>query len=642
MSGVESFNMENTGNDYNNDEEMVKCFVNYTQAGKTQEVVRVTHESLEKEEKKDENLVIYLTQSNNLPVTIQTRLRIAKSAISNIIPKKNITFAKQLAKQDIENESRCVVDFYHTDKRNMILDMLKVHKAKWSNVIVIIDEIDQGNLEGRLNFVDEIDTILNGKFKLFLVTATIAKLAQQIASTRSYNPNGFVDRMMNTAVTRLYTVNVSINYVGMKYFIDNPDLIQTITYPMQGSRTNREYTIMKKNCVIDYVKDIPEEKKKMTMVVHSTYQQDHEDLIIKLLEEDHYTVGMALNGCISSTKKKFWYKNKNTGVIESVVLDEKKLFDIIKKGNLVYENSETEDGDVLTLGELSYHHLYQAVLKHKNDNEFHDSLSRKDKDIINGLRNYIQTTNMINFRLFPRERKIVVAAGMYASRGITIQSKNTKFIFSSFVMTETASKYDRGAADCQRIGRSLGYYKQEYEQIRPLMIATKTILENARANAVIVDEKKNDYYVVSGELMKLSDIVTKPEWKNAKKQAREEFDEIDQANAPPVDEANLDTVDFDVNDPAFVEKIRNHYRKPGNSVIKKMLTILKQEEYIISTDEMYLKMRALRYTSSKSAMISNLQRGLGNNNTYSGYWKISLNNQHDYVYMPRPVKNVTN
>lgn len=557
-------------------------FINaLTQSGKTRYFINLIDSNIDKE---NTNLVIVITQSNNISVRDQTIKRIKKSNIINTIPDEKILISKEFINVKKSDKSYCVVDFFHSRNIQNILSTLPRLDNMWDNIILVIDEIDQGNLKGRLDFIESFNNIVGNNFKLIIVTATGAKLCttfpDEDTQNADYRNGGTVYNMMHRSVCSLHTISIGSNYTGLDYFLDNPSSYECIIGNLSDKIRN----------------SIPSQKKKLTLVVNSIYQKDHDNIIRDLIETDVYTMGIALDGSASSTKRNIYYK-KTDNTIATFIINEADIFKSIKNSRLRYYDPIDDRWFLIREEDVSVQHIYQAIIQ-KESETYYSLISGKDKNIINSLRTYLAITNKIPIDEFPQERNIIVAAGLYASRGITIQSKEAMFIFSSFVFLSTLKSEDKGADDYQKIGRMTGYYKEEYNVIKPVLLASNKILSSARANANLVEEKRNISYVHTGEFQKLSEIISQSDWdnslsscknyiKNASKSAR-----IEVPAPEPENEENILNVDNSQTKDAILNKIagliikwRKSLRQENKSTISQIYYAVFKSEDGITEDE---------------------------------------------------------
>lgn len=221
---------------------LVTLIGNFTQAGKTKKTTEVLYDRMDKENPSD-NFIFYMTQANNVSVADQTKGRLrGDSAITSVIPKSRILLVKELLeKKEKDIRKGCiVVDYYHERNREYIKELFENYGNYWNNITLVIDEADQGDrigIDKRLEFIDEIDRLLNKPFHVILVTATSANLCNNIAdigtkNDNRYKPEGIVKRILHENVTKVIIPDVGEEYVDIQWFLENTEeRLEKITYP---------------------------------------------------------------------------------------------------------------------------------------------------------------------------------------------------------------------------------------------------------------------------------------------------------------------------------------------------------------------------------------------------------------------------
>jgi hypothetical protein len=83
---------------------------------------------------------------------------------------------------------------------------------------------------------------------------------------------------------------------------------------------------------------------------------------------------------------------------------------------------------------------------------------------------------------YPQEPQVTIIGGMMMNRGLTIQEAPLGFVCTSFLFLGTSDKTQAGAPNTQRVGRAFGRLRSCFEEDPPVLLGTKDIMTDARAN----------------------------------------------------------------------------------------------------------------------------------------------------------------
>lgn len=599
--------------------EIVAFVIGFCQSGKTGKSIDVM---LTKVVPNAVNYVCFLTQSGNSSIEKQTVDRLMGCEnVTNIF--KNIGNYKEVS--NIVGNT-IIVGHYITYVRDKMLALLRKDINRVGNIIIIIDEVDQGesaisSIDGRLEFIDYVgDTAreYNKRINIILMTASAAFLCKKINETNYQGTNnGIVQRMKEEEITGIYKAPVGDIYAGTEYFLNKPENIKYF-YQLEKDTNQKpaQYAIELNNVVVNQAKLIPEEKRKYTLFAANHLISGHIDLAEKLIREGLYNVALTFNSDGKPGSRKMFYKSTVTNETKFLEIPEKAIFDSIKKEKISVRNLSNDDGRkvVLENRDVTVQHIYQAII----GAEFPD-MKREDRLIINRLRIFLLRDATLKNRLtltdFPSVKNVRFAfvAGHLVGRGITIQNKNARFLFTSFVITTKSGKEkNEGSYNYQRFGRMFGYYADFFDKTNPFIICGVNSFADSIANNDIVE----DIIPEDGVLYKIGDIVSSRTFANARKRAlrkikesktkKEEVKKEEDVASPSV-KKNDDT-DYSYGeeefDPIEVKRIQSVYQR--STIVKSFVNVLMRYEHAIALKTLH---EESRYIGDSKAFMSNIFNG---------------------------------
>jgi hypothetical protein len=465
----------------------ISLIAGYMQSGKTKKTFNVINKKVK--EASGNTLVLFITQFNNSLVANQTFQRsISDKDITDVFDKENILKCENIKTKDfVIGENVMIVGFWHS--RNMKSMLKAVRQNTWFNILIVIDEADQGGNEGfkgRMKFIDSVYRNNNGFIKIIFITATIVNL--------SFEMENFITK------NRKYNYVKTIRFISSFdspiefYFVDPPkDYIS----PMWLIENAWEELILTEedldDSIINYISKFPIEKKKLTLYIASVVKDDHDLSSFSLLEKEDYNVCVIMN---SNNPGKYVVKYKNTkGEIKDWIFNFAKM------------NKYADEG------------LFEPVINSRNDytlSHILHSIIYKKKDITcDGVekKKLLKMTKYINIIKpsdFPEDPITAIIAGIIAGRGISIQNQAINFVCSSYIFIETYSNSQAGAINAQKIGRACGLlleYINKSNTTPTLLTSKKAMIETlASMEAIKFAKNKNN--------VSLGDLVSKDEWKN--------------------------------------------------------------------------------------------------------------------------------
>lgn len=251
-------------------------------------------------------------------------------------------------------------------------------------------------------------------------------------------------------------------------------------------------------------------------------------MIKDLIRDNTYNTGIELN----ATCGKGWtlyYISADDGTIKKWEIPAKKLSCDAKQGK-IFTVKNRKRVDILKKSDISIYRVFQAVMKNEEDMDFKNSISADNWKKIFKIQEYM-FTNCNMPEDIPEQKRTVYVAGMFASRGMTIMNKETGFVMTSAVITETGTN-NYGGNDYQRLGRVCGYLRSIYQERKMKLIASTAILRNSIANTTLIREKAAANL---NSLIRLKDFMTYQDWRYAKDDATRQVKNINAVVNIPVE-----------------------------------------------------------------------------------------------------------
>lgn len=467
---------------------------------------------------KELSLVLFITQANCTTSAFQIIQRakldtkLSEQYGNNIIRSKE---ALAHISKDGGNNSLMVVDYWNTKNTQVMLTILR--EKSWKRIIVVFDEADQGGTKGtisRLEFCKMVEDSIERHvedFKIVFITATIANLSKSIlkaSSVLKLPATSVISKIVNEPVVYNTTVRPHENYVGPT---DMESYWRPLVLPkIEKSMSKHEYEAVRLASICESISSLNDHERLLSLIVVATQCQSHESIGIRLL--DFYNLCVILNSENDSKNYKIIYKSDATGIREWKI-PYTQIEKIADKGGLEFFGG-FETG-IRCKNDLVLPHVLCAVLFMGTTEESRVLQNCTDDSYRAKLHVISNVVSQLG-RKFRRpldwpsdQPRVAVIAGHIAGRGITIQNPMVDFVMTSFVMTDTNDKDQRGAMNAQRLGRACGLLRHVYKE--PILLCTKELLEAAIANENTIQKKTEDKIVV------LKDLVDKKVWASAKR-----------------------------------------------------------------------------------------------------------------------------
>jgi hypothetical protein len=603
--------------------EIVAFVVGLCQSGKTGKSVDVM---MTKVVPSVVNYVCFLTQSGNASIVKQT--------VDRLMSREDVddSFTTIGDYKEVNNVigNTIIVGQYITYVRDKMVSLLRKDIDIIGNIIIIIDEVDQGetsmsSINGRLGFIDtigDIARVYNKRVNIIVMTASAAFMCKKINEC-NYEPirGGIVQRMKEEDITGIYKAPIGNEYAGTEYFLNKPENIKYFEQPQKTKdQSPIEYASELNDVVVSQARLIPDEKRKYTLFAANHLIVSHIDLAQKLIDESIYNVAITFNSDGKPGSRKMLYKSTITGETKTVEIPEKIVFDSIKKDKISVRNLTNNDGRkvVLESKDVTVQHIYQAILGVQMPD-----MNREDRLIIDRLRTFllrdINSNNRLRLDDFPLTDNIRLAfvAGHLVGRGITIQNKNARFLFSSFVITTKSGKEkNEGSYNYQRFGRMFGYYADFFDKINPIILCGVDSFADSIANTDVVEEISPE----DGVLYKIGDIVSSRMYYEARKnalrkiaesekrkyQVKEEENDAGPSNrSPSTSDYNFDDNEEEEEyDPIEVKRIQDVYKRA--EIVRSFVNVLMKYETPIKFEILH---KESRYKGDVKAFKSNILNG---------------------------------
>ncbi len=560
-----------------------------TQAGKTKKCIEILASKLEKS---DSSLVLFVTQANNVSGTKQILSRTKKSeCLNKHISPNHIYRSNYACGDDVIEGNHMVVDFWHSHNMENMLDFVVESKYSWSEIIIIIDEADQGNINGikeRLMFIRKVEKRAseNTIVKVILITATVANLSKLICKIAEDNSskfkNGIVNDIINKNVVEHQFAMPHESYVGATWFMEHSHMWRKIKFERKKASDSQDITNEKREEIImNAIENLPDSAKELTLIVTSTRVVDHSNVATQLCMSG-YNVVVELNG---TNIKNYQVRYVKSGVIKTWNIPYTQIEKLADNGQLdSYETmNECFDTGIESKDDITLPHILQSALFMKT---LHEDRIRKHipKDEFRKLEIISDTIMRLSPSLrrpkdYPKNPKIALIAGHIAGRGITIQNPFIDFTCTSFCFTDTKDTSSRGAANTQRFGRACGMLADVFsrEDRMPILIATEGIVNAAVANEMALMEKARD--IQNGTLISLKDHITSQEWKNVIKKTKLKVTNIIKNPAPS-------SKKHDIVDGVNISKLTKWMKDDNDSIVSKIVRFLYNQNNPVSFSDL--------------------------------------------------------
>ena len=524
----------------------------FTQSRKTWKVIEIIGNRIKPN---DNALVLFISQANNTASVSQIVNRVhedatMKSLFGDYIYSVNdiICFNKD------SNPNAFIAGFWHARTKAKMLDAIKALQPK--SLIVVYDEADQagvGGMRDRLMFLDVIyKEAASRKIETFpiFVTATVANLsrsAQWLINNNTFQQPQII-KILSEKVCEHHYAPPADSYVGPSYFRDNMTWVPLVFPKKQRTISSLRYTNdsdseedddyeVTNTTVnnINYKKEkdvavcqqihqhIPEDKRKLTLVVVSHRCLEHDSLMTGLLSGSTYNVVVQLNSKASKNQRDYnvSFINQETGNVDIWHIPSHKIETAIQRGDLdkfVYMGQHLSSG-IDPTNPMPFPYLLQASLfmGTQYQQSIRDTVEDADWVKLLAIATKIMPKRPHGYPVKPR---VAIVSGNMIGRGITIQHPKAGFICTSFVFAHAPDNSQRGAANSQKVGRACGMLQDFFggassnnKQGKPIMLATAKVFKDALANEGVLGDKANH------DIINLSEWINEEDWKTSKRNA---------------------------------------------------------------------------------------------------------------------------
>jgi len=600
----------------------------FCQSGKTAKCFQLLSEKIQKNA--GNTLVLLVTQANSTAAVKQIIQRAKNSPeIQKIIAPDHI-YRSNAIPDAIMDHNTMIVDFWHSSNMDTMLSFVKETGHTWSDIVIVIDEVEQAGLSGvknRLSFIRKIEkaapeSIVNVMF----ITATIANLSKCIlavanADLRKFE-TGVVHEIINKPVVEHHYAKPHPSYVGASWFKETPGVWKKIVFPKrEPEMTKADYLNFKRDVVLEKIKALPAAAKELSLIVTSTKTSDHQ-ILAERLYRIGYNVTVELNGKLNKNFK-VNYINKSGG-ISTWTIPYAQIDARADRGDIeTYCNSYKRivESGITQKEDYSMSHVLQASLfmMTQAEKRIKANISKEEFRKLDGLSNCIANLEKTHRRPadYPKDPKVALVAGHLAGRGITIQNPAIDFSCTSFCFTGTNDTSQRGATNTQRIGRAFGMLNDIFTRPgrQPILIATEGIMRDAVANELALQEKAEE--IENGTLISLKDLISQEDWTRVMKQVKNSMKE-----KGPKSKGGQ------VIDGVNVEDLKRWY-KSKLLLVGKMIQYLYKNENKVTFKNFK---KNLGYSKSDKQFQTNLDNGRGIHCCYGMLW---INENDEIILNPR-------
>ncbi len=558
-------------------------------------------------------LMVFFTQSNSLVAVDQIKNRMSNHVafseiFTNCYPSAHFEELIGIVNDDdAENGNYAIVDFWNIRNVRNIFNLFAECPVIWDNVIIVIDEAEQASTSGvynRLQFVKDLDDEFVDCFinlDLIMITATVPNLSKAMFTLYQkydYSRTIIKDLLMQD-ITEYHYVKPHESYVGPSWFLENNRHIEIKIQPKSPGMSAERYRDYKIDTTMEEIHKLPQNAKRLSLVVLSTRKADHTTIAEQLLRIG-YNVVIELN---SENCKNYniRYLKESSGSIRTWQLP----FTLLQR--------------LADDGKMSMHRGKESGIKNKHDLSLPEILASAcfmgteyEDTLISGIqKEQVVKLQAIFRRLesdrdderpddFPTNPFVAIVTGHMAGRGISFQDARINFVCSSFAFLDVNDSAQRGANNAQRFGRSCGILLDVYKKNMPVLIATKNIVMNAIANEKLLYEKA--YLYENGTLVSLKDLITESDWRRMKKSVRDDLVKQDGDG---------------VIDGVKIKNLIKYMAEDNQTVVAKIVKALYQEQKPVLVETL---INMISYTEGDTMFESNIKSGLGKRTKFGKLW----------------------
>ena len=606
-----------------------------TQCGKTFKCFQVLYEKLKNTEN---SVVIFITQANNTTSVMQLlqRVRMDENMSKLFHHPKNIMRSAGLADLTEMNlqENLFIVDFWHSKNMSQIEKFVRENSKQIREIIIVIDESEQGNEKGvyeRLLFINKIERIKHRDVKVIFITATVANLSKCIMKVSKLeetqkDKKGIVNDILNNDIVEHYYVTPSNNFVSPSWFKESNAWHKLVFPRKKKDDTPSDYNRIKEDVMIEKLKTISDDAKELCLIISSIRTDDHSRMADKLYKIG-FNVTIELNG-VNNKNFLVKYTTTDNNNIASWNIPYKEIDKLADSGELdTFYNSDKKvvKSNIRQKEDITLSHMLQASLFMGTDAEkrikshitqiAYDTLDAINHAILNLSKSLRRPLN------FPSKPRVAIIAGQMAGRGNSIQNPFIDFICTSFCFTDNKDSNSRGASNAQRFGRACGKNLDIYKRDGwfPCLIATETIVRDAIANEKVLCEKVQN--IPNGKKVSLKYFISKSDWEKTLKTVKVDL----MSNNKIANNTTSKSTIPDIIEGISVEDLNRKWKSKNKTITGRMLHFIYLQEKPITFEEFK---DGIEYDKTDKKFLSLLDGGRGLKCRNGKLWISKDKNQH--------------
>lgn len=574
-----------------------------TQAGKTKKCLEFINNKLADYVDSYPTLTVFITQANSTYSVEQLQQRV--SVLENV---DNI-YTSQNTPNTIDNmnQNHMLIDYWNSRNTKRIIKFANNTKDVWKNVIVIIDEADQGNLDGvrnRISFLSELDDICKVDIKPVFITATVPNFSKQIYQISKENNNDISkNRILYTLIhskhIEHFYASPGENYIGASWYERTDSVWRPLVFPRRLKKDEEQNKMTKEEerneIILKELNGLPDKNKRLTLFAVSNLIEYHNCIAPRILQSG-YNVAIKMN---NSNGKNYIiiYNSTVTNTYKEWCLPYKELDIKLSRSPL--------SPAITCRYDYTMAHVLNSTL-----------FANCDDDI---YKYHIFDYKPDDFPK-PEDVRACLITGNMASRGITFQNPSIGFVCTSYCLTDLKDSSTRGASSTQRFGRACGMLMDNYNTVKPILIASENILKSAIANELALRECSRHRYVC------LKDMIPAMEWKslcanvkqhiyNRKQHIRIRDSYRGGGGGGDIDNDPIDTID--IIDGVSTARLCNWLSSSNKMLVARMVQYLYTQEEVISFD---MFMQGIDYEGSDKDFRSNVDSGRSVRCNYGKLW----------------------
>ena len=566
-----------------------------TQAGKTRKCLEFIDTKLADTYS---YLVVFITQANSTYSVEQLQQRVSiLNNVDEIYTSRNTPSALDIN----QDQNHMLIDYWNSRNTKRILKFVNNTKDLWKNIMVIIDEADQGNLDGvrnRISFLSELDTICKVEIKPVFITATVPNFSKQIYQISKECINDISkNRILYTLINSKHIEHVyaspNSSYIGASWYERTEKVWRPLVFPKRNEEQNKMTKEEERNeIILKELNGLPDNNKRLTLLAVSNLIEYHNVIAPRVLQCG-YNVVIKMN---NSNGKNYMilYTSTHTNTYKEWYLPYKELD--IKLAHKPLSLAITCKYD------YTMAHVLNSTLFASDDDD-------------------IYKYHVIDYKPddFPKPEKVraCLITGSMASRGITFQNPAIGFVCSSYCLTDLKDASTRGASSTQRFGRACGMFMENYNNVKPILIASENILKSAVANEIALRECSRHRYVC------LKDMIPVMEWKSLCASVKQRI--YNRSQYIKMHESyNNTSINNDTSTVDGVSTVRlcNWMSDTNTMLVARMVRYLYTCEEVISLEEF---MEGINYSGSEKDFRSNIDSGRSVRCNYGKLWCVRKN-----------------